>query len=150
MQRILTMAAVIVILSGCQKTSTKDDDDSAALAPAKPVAQAKTEDLTKTSDSAFAQDVLNSKEPVLVDFNTSWCGPCKMMEPILSELATEYKGKLKFVSIDAEKNPIAAQKYSVTGYPTFLIFRNGKMEKQIIGAKSKLQMQSLISEARVL
>jgi thioredoxin 1 len=72
------------------------------------------------------------------------------MEPTLMELATEYKGKMKFVSIDAEKNPIAAQKFSVSQFPTFLIFMNGKVEQRILGAKTKLQMDSLIAEARVI
>jgi thioredoxin 1 len=150
MHRVLTLSAIVILLTGCQSTATKvDEEDSAPLAAAKPVSASGFTEITKTSDASFAQDVLNAKSPVLVDFNTSWCVPCKQMEPTLEELAAEYKGKMKFYSIDAEKNPIAAQKFSITAYPTFLIFVNGKSESQIVGAKTKLQMESLITEARV-
>jgi thioredoxin 1 len=140
MHRVLTLSAIVILLTGCQSTATKvDDEDSSPLAAAKPVTASGFTEITKTSDASFAQDVLNAKSPVLVDFNTSWCVPSKQMD----------KGKMKFYSIDAEKNPIAAQKFSITAYPTFLIFMNGKSESQIVGAKTKLQMEGLITEARV-
>jgi thioredoxin 1 len=153
MRRFLTLTALALLLNSCQSKTTKiDDDDSSPLAAANPVSadQQVAQELPTSSDASFAQDVLNAKVPVFVDFNTSWCVPCKLMEPTLMELATEYKGKMKFVSIDAEKNPIAAQKFSVSQFPTFLIFMNGKVEQRILGAKTKLQMDSLIAEARVI
>jgi thioredoxin 1 len=153
MRRIITLSALAILLAGCQSTVSKvEEDDASPLAAAKPVSaeQQVAHELTKTSDATFAEDVLNAKGPVFVDFNTSWCVPCKQMEPTLQELSTEYEGKMKFLSIDAEKNPVAAQKFTVEQYPTFLIFMNGKMEKRILGAQTKLQMDSLITEAGVI
>ena len=153
MRRFLTLTALTILLTGCQSSTSKvDDDDSSPLAAAKPVSaeQQVTHELPTTSDATFAQDVLNAKGPVFVDFNTSWCVPCKQMEPTLEELSTEYKGKMKFVAIDAEKNPIAAERFSVSQYPQFLIFMNGKIEQRILGAKTKLQMDDLITQARVV
>ena len=151
MLRTITAVSIALLLCGCSGSAYKgDDDENGPLKPAVPVAQAQAIELAQTSDASFAQDVLNSKEPVFVDFNTSWCVPCKQMAPMLGELSSAYAGKLKFVSIDAEKNPVAAQKFSVTAYPTFLIFANGKVESKVIGAKTRTELESLITAAHVI
>lgn len=87
-----------------------------------------------TSDAAFKDDVLNASEPVLVDFFAEWCGPCKAMAPALDELAEARQGKLKVVKIDVDQNPNITQEYNIRAMPTLLIFKDGKVAAQHVGA----------------
>ena len=83
-------------------------------------------DIVHTTDATFSQDVLKSEKPVLLDFWAEWCGPCKMIAPILDEIATEYKDKLRIAKIDIESNPQTPPKYGIRNIPTLILFKGGK------------------------
>ena len=94
------------------------------------------------TDKTFEAEVLNSSEPVLVDFFAEWCGPCKAMAPALDQVAAEMKGKLKVVKVDVDQNPEITMKYRIQAMPTLLIFKDGKVAGQNVGAlvqKTKLE-----------
>lgn len=92
------------------------------------------------SDENFESEVLNSDVPVLVDFFAEWCGPCKMMVPVVDKIAQEYEGKAKVGKIDIDKNPGLAGKYNVMSVPTFMVFKQGKIVDTVIGAVSKEEL----------
>lgn len=96
------------------------------------------------SDSSFQKDVLDSATPVLVDFWAPWCGPCKMIAPLLDEIATEYSGKLAVAKMNVDDNSEIPTKFAVRGIPTLMIFKNGKLEATKVGALSKSQLTAFI------
>ena len=95
----------------------------------------------------FTNDVLNSELPVLVDFWAEWCGPCKMIAPVLEELAVEYGEKLKVCKMDVDANPDTAPKYGIRGIPTLILFNNGELAGTKVGALSKSQLAEFIDSA---
>ena len=90
-----------------------------------------------TTDANFATDVLQNDKPVLVDFWAEWCGPCKMVAPVLEEIANENADKIDIVKLNIDENPGAARDYSILSIPTMAVFQGGKVVKQIVGAKPK-------------
>jgi thioredoxin 1 len=91
----------------------------------------------EVTDANFKSEVLESKTPVLVDFWAEWCGPCKMIAPVVEELAKEYDGKLRVGKVDVDSNQQTAMQFGVRSIPTLLIFKNGKVVDQIVGAVPK-------------
>lgn len=97
-----------------------------------------------TTDDSFEQDVLNSDQPVLVDYWAEWCGPCKMVAPVLEEVSSDYNGKLKVAKLNIDENPNTPPKYGIRGIPTLMLFRNGQVEATKTGALSKTQLTQFI------
>ncbi len=106
-----------------------------------------SEHISHLSDDQFDDQVLKSSEPVLVDFWAEWCGPCKMIAPLLDDLAATYQGKLKVAKINVDHNQKTPRTYNVRGIPTLMIFKNGKVEATQIGAVSKSQLAQMIDKA---
>jgi thioredoxin 1 len=98
------------------------------------------------TDTNFRKEVLESKQPAMVDFWASWCGPCKMIAPHIDELAKEYAGKMKIGKIDVDANPKVATEYGIMSIPTIMFFKNGKVSNQVVGALSKLDLKRNIEE----
>ncbi|MDD5729583.1 MAG: thioredoxin [Candidatus Omnitrophica bacterium] len=98
------------------------------------------------SDASFKKEVLESEKPVLVDFWAAWCGPCKMIAPVIDELAKEYKDKIKIGKVDIDNNPKTPNLYGVMSIPTLMFFKNGKVIEQLVGSLSKSELKKKIEE----
>ena len=105
------------------------------------------EKIVAISDSSFENDVLNSEKPVLLDYWAEWCGPCKMIAPILDEIAEEYSDKITIAKINIDDNQETPQKYAVRGIPTLMIFKEGEVTATKVGALSKSQLVDFIDDS---
>ena len=101
----------------------------------------------EVTDSSFESDVVGATTPVVVDFWAVWCGPCRMVAPIVDELATEYEGKVGFAKLNVDENPEVSMKYGIRSIPTLLVFKDGKPVDQIVGALPKKEMQKRVEAA---
>jgi thioredoxin 1 len=104
------------------------------------------ENLLHVTDGDFDQQVLQSDIPALVDFWAAWCGPCRTVGPIVEELAEEYKGKVKVAKLDVDNNKQVASKYGVRGIPTLMLFKDGQIVDQIVGAVPKSRIKELLDK----
>lgn len=96
------------------------------------------------SDDSFENEVLQSEQPVLVDYWAEWCGPCKMIAPVLDEIAGEYSGKVKVAKLNIDDNPNTPPRYGIRGIPTLMLFKDGEVEATKVGAVSKSQLTAFI------
>lgn len=101
----------------------------------------------EVSDASFSTDVLSSNKPVLVDFWATWCGPCKMVAPVLEEIASERGEQLTVAKLDVDANPVTAQSFQVVSIPTLILFKDGQPVKRIVGAKGKAALLRELSDA---
>ena len=106
-----------------------------------------SESIKHVSDASFEADVINSDVPVLVDYWAAWCGPCKMIAPLLDEAAKQYEGRVIIAKVDVDANPETAAKFGVRGIPTLMLFKNGKAEATKVGALSKSQLNAFLDES---
>jgi thioredoxin 1 len=103
-----------------------------------------SENISHVTDATFEPDVLKSETPVLVDYWAEWCGPCKVIAPILDEVAKEYGGKLKVMKLNVDENHQVPKKYNIRGIPTLMLFKNGNVEATKVGALSKSQLTAFL------
>jgi thioredoxin 1 len=103
------------------------------------------ENIVQVSDANFESEVLKSTIPVLIDFWAPWCGPCRAIAPIVDQLADEYAGKLKVVKMNVDDNPRTPANYGVRGIPNLILFKNGQVQQQIVGAVPKANLVKAIS-----
>ena len=105
-----------------------------------------SDNIVFTSDAEFEADVLKSDKPVLVDYWAEWCGPCKMIAPILEEIATEYGDRVKVCKLDIDANTDVPPRYGIRGIPTLMLFKNGEVEATKVGAISKSQLAAFLEQ----
>ncbi len=104
-----------------------------------------SEHITAVTDATFEQEVLKASEPVLVDFWAEWCGPCRMVAPILDQVAAEQAGKLKVVKVNVDENPETPAKFGIRGIPTLLLFKGGSVAATQVGAVAKAQLTAFVN-----
>jgi thioredoxin 1 len=131
------------------RVSTLGSANTSVAAPTQPAATNTPEDsmsehILHVTDATFKAEVLDSSTPVLVDYWAEWCGPCKMIAPILEEVAKEYGGKLRIAKLNIDENPKTPGEYGIRGIPTLILFKGGNVEATKIGALSKSQLTAFI------
>lgn len=102
--------------------------------------------MKEVMDSNFNEEISANNVPVVVDFWAPWCGPCKMLGPVLEELDKEYAGKVKFVKLNVDNNPVVSQKYRVTSIPTVMVFKNGETVDTMVGFRPKASVKELVNK----
>lgn len=105
-----------------------------------------SDNITQLSDSTFEMEVLKSSTPVLVDYWAEWCGPCKMIAPLLEEIATEFAGRLKVAKLNIDDNKATPPRYGIRGIPTLMLFKDGAVEATKVGALSKSQLTAFLNQ----
>ncbi|WP_269498333.1 thioredoxin TrxA [Castellaniella sp. S9] len=106
-----------------------------------------SDSIKHVSDASFEADVLQSDLPVLVDYWAEWCGPCKMIAPLLEEAAAKYQGRVIIAKVNVDDNPDSAAKYGIRGIPTLMLFKDGKVSTTKVGALSRTQLQAFLDDS---
>ena len=104
--------------------------------------------VAELNDSNFEAEVLKASEPVLVDFWAPWCGPCRMIAPVVEELASENAGSIKFVKVNVDDSPQSAQHYGISSIPTLMLFKGGEVEERFVGVQPKNRLQEALDAAK--
>jgi len=104
-------------------------------------------DIQQVTDKSFTAEVLSANVPVLVDFWATWCGPCRSISPIVEELAKEFSGRIKVTKLNVDENPATPSQYGVRGIPTLILFKEGKIFEQIVGAVPKTRLVAMVEKA---
>ena len=107
-----------------------------------------SENILHVTDESFENDVLKSDGPVLVDYWAEWCGPCKVIAPILGEIAEEYSGKLKVAKLNIDENPATPPKYGIRGIPTLMLFKGGNVVERFVGLQPKARLQEALDSVK--
>ena len=102
--------------------------------------------LIAVTDASFQKEVLEATQPTIVDFWASWCGPCRMIAPIFEELSSQYAGKVRFAKVNVDENPKTPANYGVRGIPTLIMFKEGRVVEQIVGAVPKSQLENAVKK----
>ncbi len=132
------------IYNGSQQSGATSDVQQQSSSQQPAVSQESLNRMASVDESNFESEVIDSQTPVLVDFYSDTCGPCKKMEPILAEVANEYQGSLKVARIDVLRAPHLAQKYQISSIPVFMVFKEGKCEYSTTGAMPKTQVVAMV------
>ncbi|MFB1481434.1 thioredoxin [Corallococcus sp. RDP092CA] len=103
-------------------------------------------DVIELGDAEFQREVLEAKEPVLVDFTATWCPPCRVLAPVIDALAAEYKGRMKMAKLNVDDHPRTPEQYGVRAMPTLLFFKDGKVVKQVVGAVPKAKLEEAVRQ----
>lgn len=106
-----------------------------------------SQNIKNVSDTSFTEDVLQSNQPVLVDYWAAWCGPCKAIAPILDEIAEQYAGRVTIAKLNVDENPETAAKFGIRGIPTLMLFKDGQPAETKVGALSKTQLQDFLDNS---
>lgn len=105
-----------------------------------------SQNIIEVNDQSFAQEVLQAEQPVLVDFWAAWCGPCKMIAPVVDEIAAEYADKIKVAKVNVDQNRLTPGQYGIMGIPTLLLFKNGQPVERVVGYTGKPQLKQLVDK----